>query len=151
MRKTLLHIKQHLFDACSICVIFTLALFAFNALMHKTGNFGVSFKQYAILLLFSVIIAYANDLFKLKNLAFFARLLLHFFVLAIAFYVVFLLAGMIRLESTANFFMAFLLYTIFYAVFFGIVLLIKKCFYPKKEDKKAKNTSEKKPYQNMFD
>ena len=116
-----------LFRTTAICVAVTLAVLTVTQIIKSADGGGIpaiTLGQFALFLLFSLLLAGASFLFLLslhKALC----LLIHFTVCGIAFFALFMLAGKFAFGSPSAVFIAMLLYTVLYAVGLGIYLLVR--------------------------
>ena len=138
-------ILQLISRACVICVAVSLLFFAVAAIVTANsldGALGISFSQYALFMLFSLLLTGAGYLFRLP-VSGVLRLLIHYLVAGACFFIMFAVAGKLNVGSFGGAMVFFTLFTIFYALFFGIYLLIKWLLYPEKRKKKAEQHYEK--------
>ena len=136
-------------NACVICVAVSLLFFAAASIVTANsldGQLGISFSQYALFILFSLLLAAAAYLFRLplpRSLC----LLIHFVVTAICFFVMFAVAGKLNLKSFGGAMVFFALFTLLYLLFLGLYLLFKRIVFPEKTKNKRK---EEVPYEKRF-
>lgn len=124
--------------ACIICVAVSMLFFALAKIVTLNsldGELGISFSQYALFALFSLILAGASYLFRLP-LSKFLCLLIHFVTTGVSFFVMFAVAGKLNLKSFGGAMVFFALFTLLYALFFGIYLLFKRLLFPEAFKKK---------------
>jgi len=116
-----------IFRTSAICVAVTLAVLTVTQIIKSTDGGGipaVTLGQFALFLLFSLLLAGASFLFLLpihKALC----LLVHFAACGVAFFALFMLAGKFAFESPSAVFIAMMLYTVLYAVGLGVYLLAR--------------------------
>ena len=82
--------------------------------------------QYCLILCFSFAIAVANLLLGLRGLHKLIRISVHYAVLLVAFFVIFILSSKIQGLTQAQTFIFFFVFTVLYAVIFALVFLAKK-------------------------
>ncbi len=113
--------------ASVICVAISFLMLSVTQIIKATDGGGipaVTLAQFSLFFLFSLILAGASFLFRLP---FHNALctLIHFLSCGVAFFAVFMLAGKFAFESPAAIFIALMLYTVLYAVGFGIYMLTR--------------------------
>lgn len=126
--------------ACMTCVAVSLLFFAVAAIVTANsldGKPAIPFSQYALFFLFSLLLAAAGYLFRLPTHKV-LRLLIHFLVTAACFFVMFAVAGKLNMHNFGGAMVFFSLFTLFYALFFGVYLLLKWLLFPESRKKKAK-------------
>ena len=124
--------------ACIICVAISFLFFVVAQIVtinSLDGELGISFSQYALFALFSLLLAAAGYLFRLP-LSKFLRLFIHFVVTGVSFFVMFAVAGKLNLKSFGGAMVFFALFTLLYALFFGVYLLFKRLLFPEALKKK---------------
>lgn len=147
MKKVGTHLADFLKNTCAIAVGVALLFYLFALILGK-GALGIPFSQFALLLGFSVLLNAAGYLFRLR-VSKFTAFLLHYLTCGVCFFVVFLAAGKIRLEKTADFFIALVLFTLIYAVVFGAGALIKH-FLRKKDGESGTKGKAEEEYRKRF-
>jgi hypothetical protein len=106
---------------------------------------GISFGQFLLLLLCSALLAAAAFLMLLP-LPKAVNVLLNYIISFLSVYVVFGAAG-----KLLNPFAAWILFTVFYALFWGIFLLFRYIFYPERREEKSRlEQREEAEYVNRF-
>ncbi len=149
-------IKEFVFQfisrACCVCVAISLLFFTLAQIIMVTSldnEVGISFSQYALFLLFSLILCGAAYLFRLP-LPKIINLLIHYFVCGISFFIMFSVAGKLQLGNFGKITVFFAIFTIFYAVFFGLYLLFKYLFLSDGKKTKNKKKAHEEPYKKRF-
>lgn len=139
--------------ACAICVgtsllFFTVAQIA--SYIRMDGELGISFSQYLLFLLFSFVLAGASYLFRLP-LPRAVNLLIHYASCLLSFFITFIAAGkLVRVTASAILVFA-MIFTLLYAVVFGICLLIRKLVgSPEKVAKSNKKHEAEEEYRSRF-
>ena len=134
--------------SCTACVALSLIFYVFMEINYANSlelERGISFGQFLLLLLCAALFSASSFLFLLP-LPKVANLLLNYIVSFLSFFVVFYIAG-----KFFNFLAAFLLFTVFYAVFWGLLLLFRFLFYPERRREKTKAEEKKEAeYVNRF-
>ncbi|MBO5653313.1 MAG: hypothetical protein J6S44_03775 [Clostridia bacterium] len=124
--------------ACIICVAVSLLFFVVAKIVTANtvgGELGISFSQYGLFALFSLLLAAASYLFRLplsKALCF----LIHYVATGASFFIMFAIAGKLTAKSFGGAMVFFALFTLLYAVFFGVYLLFKRLLFPEAFPKK---------------
>jgi hypothetical protein len=110
--------------ACTICFFSSLAFFllALGILEKATPAFTLS--QYLLFFLFSFLLSASFYLFLIP-LAKPLLLILHCLVCGVSFFAVFAIAGKIAFNSTAQVFVAIILFIVVYAVIYALARLVK--------------------------
>ena len=135
-------------NACVICVTVSLLFFAVAAIVTANsveGALGISFSQYGLFILFSLLLAAAAYLFRLP-VSGFLRVLIHYAVTAACFFIMFAVAGKLNASSFGGAMVFFALFTLLYAVFFGAYLLVSHLLFPEKRRKNTKEESYEKRF-----
>lgn len=133
--------------ACCVCVAISLLFFTVAQIIMATSlenEVGISFSQYALFLLFSFLLCGAAYLFRLP-LPKALNLLIHYLVCAVCFFVMFSVTGKLQLGNFGKATVFFVIFTLFYALFFGIYLLFTRVLLRDKtrSQKKAEEVYEK--------
>ena len=118
-------IEKLLLDACAYTVLISL-LFLLFAQISGFTTATLSFWRFLLLTLFGAIIALANNIWSLKDWHYMLRLFIHYIALLAAFIAVFVISGNIKADGGAAIFVAIVIYTFLYALFFTIVYFGKK-------------------------
>lgn len=116
-------IKEFVSRTAVISVIITYFFF-FLAQSIKADMIAISFSQYLLLFVFSLILSASFFIFRIpiaKPLC----LLIHYAVTCVSFFVIFAATKKLSFPTTASLFVAIALYTLIYAAIFGILLLVK--------------------------
>lgn len=116
-------IEKYLFEASALSVLITSIFFIFAKISSPDITPAVHIGRYFTILLFSLLIVFANLLFKLRKLPKILALLIHYVVIILAFTLIFVdLKGI----TGPRIFILLVLFTLFYAMLFGIVIGIRK-------------------------
>ena len=145
-------IALFLYRATAFCVGISLAFFLFAqvvASIRGEGQLGISFSQYALILLFSLLLSAAHYLFCLP-LARPLCIFIHYAVCAVAFYIVFFTASKLMVENAGAFIVLLGLFTLFYIIFFGAAVLLRFLVSPKRKQKKAAEANAEASYERRF-
>jgi hypothetical protein len=117
-------LESVLLSCCAYTVAITVAFFTLAAAFGQ--EVYLSFYNFFICILVGGIIATSSLIFKIKSLAGWIKLPIHFFVLMIA-YIPFLYVSIPEfMQRQASIFIAVMLFIIFYAIGFAISIGIKK-------------------------
>jgi hypothetical protein len=139
-------ILQFIFRACVVCVAVSLLFFAVATIVRSNsldGELGISFSQYALFFLFSLLLTGAGYVFRL-NLHRALRILIHFLITGVCFFIMFAIAGKLNLGSFGGAMIFFVLFALLYALFFGAYALLKYLLFPElRKPKKAEEHYEK--------
>ena len=121
--------KNATMRGCTIAVAVLLAFFAVMAIVtaaNGQSEQGMTFSSMITLTLFSLAIAYAQELFAVGALPTPARWALNFIVVGIAYFFVVLRSGMLIVTSPSFYVIGMLLYAVAYAVIAGISILVHR-------------------------
>ena len=142
-------LEKILLKSCSYTVL-TLALFYTFALVGKFTAAYIDFGTFAVFYLFGLIISLTNLVLSVEKLRFIFRIGIHYSVLLTVFCIVFVIMGKISLKSAGAVFSSIIIFTLFYAVMFAIVYILKKLTQKGDnfiESRSNKNNSQKKQKQ----
>lgn len=133
---------------CAAAVALSMIFYIFMEIAYASSlelERGISFSQFLLLLLCAACLSASAFLFLLP-LPKIANLLLNYIASFLSFYIIFSAAG-----KFFNFLATWLLFTVFYAVFWGLFLLFRFLFYPEKRREKSKAEAQKEAeYVNRF-
>ena len=118
-------INKLFLTGCAYTVII-LALFFIFAAISKVATAEISPRQFTLVLAFGMIISCAEFMYEALKIKKIYKCLIHYFVLMIAFYVVFIKFGKLSSQGPARVFVAIFLYTAFYFIVWTIVHFLKK-------------------------
>ncbi len=145
------NISKFLYRGTAYTAIISILFFIFAKLLD-VSDLHLSFSRYLIILAFGMIVSATEFVFTFNKLPRIAQYFIHYFVLSIAFFFVFL---NIR-KSSGDFefapstvFASLAVFTCFYFIILGIVFITKKAI-SKQEKKTNKKTNGKAPYQARF-
>lgn len=149
--KILRPILRILGRGCMITTAVTLIMFLAVSLSSSLDSIRIG--QYLLIFAFSLLIALSLELFAIRTLPIFIRILIQYSSLIISFMVLFLSSG--NIQSTPSSILIFTFaFTVFYAVICAIVfpLLRASGYYQQRLAYKPRSKKEepKAPYQNRF-
>lgn len=145
-------LENLLLKACGYTII-TMALFYLVALIGEFTKAAIDFQTFALIFLFGIVIATAGLILEIRSMRLVFRIILHYFVLLIAFFFVFLFAGKLGTAGTSVIFSAIVVFTFLYALIFTITYLIKRAVNGADSLISAKTgnkKNEKKPYTPLY-
>lgn len=151
-------LENFLLKACGFTVAILTLFYLFPAL-SRAANESISFSTFALIFGFGMLISIATMIFEIKSINLVLRILIHYIALMVAFCTVFISTGNISADTPAKIFTAVIIFTVFYAFFFGLTVGIKKLvrLIDDKADKhsntKRKTNSKaesKKPYKSLY-
>ena len=151
-------LENLLLKGCGFTIAILTLFYLFPAL-SKAANESISFSTFALIFGFGMLISVATMIFEIKSINSAIRILIHYLALMVAFCVVFISTGNISADTPAKVFTAVIIFTVFYAFFFGLTVATKKLvkLIDEKADKhitqksKAKSKAEnKKPYKSLY-
>ena len=142
-------LEKILLKSCSYTVL-TLALFYTFALISNFTAAYIDLGTFAVIYLFGLIISLTDLVLSVEKLRFIFRIGIHYSVLLTVFCIVFVIMGKISLKSAGAVFSSIIIFTLFYAVMFAIVYILKKLTQKGDdfiESRSNKNNSQKKQKQ----
>ena len=148
-------IEKLLLKACSYTVLILIMFYTFARTSNFTNAY-IDFGTFAIFLLFGAAISLADLVLGEVRLRVVYRIMIHYAVLLIAFCTVFVSMGKISLKSAGAVFTSIVIFTILYAIMFGMVYIIRRAadkgddFLAAKAKNKAHQNNEKKQYNPKF-
>lgn len=144
---------EKIFMKASLYTVLMLAFFYIFALITKFTAAYIDFGIFAVILLFGIIISITDLIFDSPKIKRGIQVLTHYFVLLIAFCVIFIIIGKISLKSPSAVFAAIVLFTLLYGIMFGVVYAIKRLI-NKGDDyidsKSSKKTAKKSTYKSLY-
>ena len=126
--------------ASSVCVGMSLVFFIVAQIASSSrleGELGISFSQYLLFILFSFAITGAGYLFRLP-LPYLLNLLIHYAVCLLSFIITFMAVGKLVATGGISLFVFAVVFTVFYAVCFGLYLLLRFLLFPEKRNERTK-------------
>ncbi len=141
-----------LLKACGYTII-TTALFYIIALIGKFTTAAIDFPTFALIFLFGIVISASSLILGIQSMRIIFRILIHYAVLLVSFFFVFLFAGKLGNAGMPVIFSAIIVFTFLYALIFALTYFIKRAvngadsFLTKKNDSKK---GEKKPYKPLY-
>ncbi len=137
------------------CIIAVLVLLVFFAVMSLSASAAgmrdpaMNFSSLLTILLFSFIIAYAQEIFLAVSLPIAARWGLHFLIIGIAYFFI-ILKRRSELLPEEGYLIGFLLYVFAYALISGLVLLFRTLRRRKTHKHEKVSPESDPPYTSMF-
>lgn len=145
-------IENLLLKACGYTLLTTL-LFYIAALLGEFTKPAIDFPTFALIFVFGIIISAASMILYVKTMHTALKILIHYVILFIAFFVIFLLAGKLTLGGPSVVFAAIVIFTFLYALIFAAVYFIRRAVIgaDKALDARvSKKNSAKKPYTPLY-
>jgi prepilin signal peptidase PulO-like enzyme (type II secretory pathway) len=132
--------------------IITVILFYLVAMMGEFTKAALDFKTFMLIFVFGIIISAVNLIFEIQILHKALKILIHYAVLLVSFFVIFFVAGKLGNAATSVIFSAIIVFTALYAVIFVITYLIKKAVTSADRviDKSGTKRKEKKNYTPLY-
>ena len=144
-------IESILLVGCAYTVAIVALFFGFAAVSNFTEvKIGVG--QFFLILMFGQIISLASYILKNTSWHLFIRYALHYFILFLAFCIVFIINGNITSKGGGAIFSAAVIFTFFYALFLLLIFILKKAIssVEKKLPTKQNDKKQNKPYTPRF-
>ena len=117
-------LENLLLKACGYTVLI-LGLFYLFGTVTGSNVTLISAKSFLTIALFGLLISLSGLLLHIKKIHIIIRVLLHYLLLLASFYAVFILSGNIKTENAGQVFVAAIIFTLFYALMFGFVYIIR--------------------------
>ncbi len=137
-------IRKTLTSSCVVCTVISVVFYFIAAIVNEVEELfnetAVTFRQFLLILLFSVLVALANRLLAVKRLHVALRILIHYATLLAAFLVVFIWAGKLKISGPASFFLAVMIFSVLYLVFFLVSYFTLRFLNAPEEKKKNEST-----------
>ena len=143
-------LESLLLKACGYTTI-TVILFYLVAMLGFTKA-AMDFKTFMLIFVFGVIISSAGLIFEIQRMHKALKVLIHYVILLISFFVIFFVAGKLGNAASSVVFSAIIVFTTLYAAISVITYLIKKAVNSADKiiDKSGKKVKEKKPYTPLY-
>ena len=109
--------------AVAVLLVFFLIMSAVSAGTGTTEQ-GMTFSSMLTLVLFSLVISFASELFNAKSLPVPAKWVINFAVIGIAYFFVVLRSGLLVASGDAFYVVGMLLYALVYAIIAGIYAIV---------------------------
>ncbi len=124
------------------CCIFTALYFAIMAIGASFDlSMGVSFGNGLLLFLCALAIAASLEIFEIKTIPIYAKIALNYVILLASFFIIFFSIAKRYEYKGSQILTAVILFSFFYAVAFGITVLIKKIVGKSSKNEKTKKGS----------
>ena len=120
-------LKRIALNACAFTVLINMLFFAF-AKITGLSEIKIDFLHFFIILLFGVVIAITNTVFELPKLHIVFKFIIHYVVLLIAFYIVFINFGNVKSSGISTVFVTVIIFSFLYVFISLIVWLLKRAF-----------------------
>ena len=137
-------IRKTLTSSCVVCTVISVVFYFIAAIVNEVEELfnetAVTFRQFLLILLFSVLVALANRLLTVKRLHVALRILIHYATLLAAFLVVFIRAGKLKISGPASVFLAVMIFSVLYLVFFLVSYFTLRFLIAPEEKKKKEST-----------
>ena len=118
------------FDKMLLCgssyTVLILTIFYIFAAIAGFDDTSISVGRFFIILAFGMIIALAELICSILTVKRIFKYLIHYFLLLIAFIVVFMVGEFITVNGPASVFVGIVIYTLFYFLILGIVYLVRR-------------------------
>ena len=138
---------------CGYTVLILTLFYAFAAI-SKFVSPAIAPKQFALILTFGFLIAFAEFMYEQLKLKTIYKCLIHYCVLLLAFCLIFIVSGNISAQRPSAIFVAVILYTLLYFVIWTIVHFARKAItrIDNKLDtkKNIQHTTKNKPYKSLY-
>ena len=137
--------EKLLYHAAAYSVAVTLLFFAFASMM-RVSDLSLSFGRFALIVAFGLVMSTAEFVFSVKRIARWGQYIIHYLVLALAFFAIFLSVrksdGAFEFTA-ATVFAAIVIFTVFYFIGVGIVFAFRKALAASGDKSKAETSKQK--------
>ena len=120
-------IKKVALNACAFTVLISALFFAF-AKITGLAEVKIDFLHFFIILLFGTVIAVTNTVFELPKLNIAFKFIIHYVVLLIAFYIVFINFGNVKSSGISTVFVTVIVFSFLYVFISLAVWIIRRIF-----------------------
>ena len=142
-------IRKILVSTCVVATLISVFFYFLAAIVNKVESLmdetAITFRQFLLILLFSLLVALANRLLSVKSLHAVLRVAIHYATLLAAFLVVFVAAGKLKISGPASVFLAVMIFTVLYAVFFVAGYFLSRLFRDAPDEKKKTDDAAYRP------
>lgn len=115
-------VRKILVSSCVVCTLISVFFYFVAAIVNEVESLfdetAVTFRQFLLILLFSLLVALANRLLSVAKLHIAWRILIHYSTLLAAFLIVFVAAGKLKISGPSSVFLSIMIFTVLYAVCF---------------------------------
>lgn len=150
-------INKVFLTACGYAILILSLFYAFAAISDFTSD-AIAPQQFALILGFGFIISIAEFTYEELKLKKIYKCIIHYFVLLVAFCLIFIVSGNVSSQKPSAIFIAIVLYTVSYFTIYGIVRLVRmsinfaddKLDQRNATDKKSKKDNNKGTYKSLY-
>lgn len=125
-------VRKILVSTCVTCTLISVFFYFVAAIVNEVESLfdetAVTFRQFLLILLFSLLVALANRLLSVRKLHAALRILIHYATLLAAFLVVFVAAGKLKISGPSSVFLSIMIFTVLYAVCFTAGYFLLRLF-----------------------
>lgn len=143
-------VRKILVSSCVVCTLISVFFYFVAAIVNEVESLfdetAVTFRQFLLILLFSLLVALANRLLSVAKLHIAWRILIHYATLLAAFLIVFVAAGKLKISGPSSVFLSIMIFTVLYAVCFVAGYFLLRLFGALPEKTKKEET----PYNPRF-
>ena len=134
-------INKLFLTGCGYAILILTLFYAFAA-VSKFVSQSIAPGQFALILTFGFIISLAELLYEKLKLKKVWKCLIHYGVLLVAFYIIFIISGNIALQRSAAIFAAVIIFTALYFTLYAIIHFVRHAI-EKADDKLDKHSAKK--------
>lgn len=142
-------IRKILVSTCVVATLISVFFYFLAAIVNEVESLmdetAVTFRQFLLILLFSLLVALANRLLSVRSLHAALRVAIHYATLLAAFLVVFVAAGKLRISGPSSVFLSVMIFTVLYAVFFVAGYFLSRLFRDDPDEKKKADDAAYRP------
>ena len=148
-------IHKMFLSGCGYAILILILFYAFAA-MSGFASQSIAFGQFALILMFGFIISLAEFMYEELKVKKVLKCLIHYAVLLVAFYVIFILSGNIAANRSGAVFVAIIIYTALYFILYVIVRFTRRAInraddqLDKMSAKKNSAASKKSTYKSLY-
>ncbi len=140
------NITKFLYRGCAYTVAISMLFFLFARILN-INELHLSFSRYFIIFAFGLIVSASEFIFTIKKISTILQYAIHYLVLSIAFFCVFLTvqtsSGSYEF-SVSSIFASLAIFSFFYFIILGFIVLVKRKLSVKKTSTSTKSKNEEK-------
>ena len=148
-------INKLFLTGCGYAILILTLFYAFAAVSQFVSQ-AIAPGQFALILLFGFIISIAEFMYEELKVKKVFKCLIHYAVLLVAFYLIFVISGNISVQRPAAIFGAVVIFTVLYFTVYAIVHLVRRAInvaddkLDKRSEIKNNKASKKSTYKSLY-
>ena len=148
-------INKLFLTGCGYAILILTLFYAFAAVSQFVSQ-AIAPGQFALILLFGFVISFAEFMYEELKVKKVFKCLIHYAVLLVAFYLIFVISGNISVQRPAAIFGAVVIFTVLYFTVYAIVHLVRRAInvaddkLDKRSENKNNKASKKSTYKSLY-